>query len=89
MHHDQVRLYPQLLQGQDAFFDMPEMNRVKPVEIPVISFRFSCIAPEILLGQHAGIHGRPLIGIRSRLSQVIVIMLGKNTEADFVECTCL
>ena len=89
MHDDQVRLNAQLLQLGDAVFDVPEMLRIKPGVIKMITFRSAHILDKILFCQYGGIHGSSLVRIRTWFSQVVVVMLREHAEPDLVECTFL
>ena len=64
---------------------MPEVIRPKPIEVKMIAFRLSRIFIKILCCQDRGVHRRSLIGIRARLSKVIIIVLWENTEPNLVE----
>ncbi len=51
----------------------------------MIPFHFSRVKAEVLLCQYAAVHRRSLIRVAARLAQIIVVMLGKNTEPDFIK----
>ena len=85
MEQNDVRLDAQLQQLFHAPIQVAEMVGAEAGEIPAVARGFPGVALEILGGEHRGIHGRALVGIGARLPQVIVVMLGKYAEADFVE----
>ena len=85
MHYDQICLNAKRLQLLHTPLDMPEMRRIEPGQIEVISLRLSGVLLEIVFREHSGIHRRSLIRVGARLAKIVIIMLRENAETDFVK----
>ena len=85
MHYDQICLNAKRLQLLHTPLDMPEMRRIEPGQIEVISLRLSGVLLEIVFREHSRIHRRSLIRVGARLAKIVIIMLRENAETDFVK----